>query len=290
MGQGQTIVNVILKQSHLWTHVKIMKLTTNMRAHLSNDTAAADFAHLLLDIGEGRLTLAAEPDTINIPPTLGKWVVRLEKLKVEVYQNLAANYNRPEWLAERAIVSPLNTNVNHLNTWLMNEFPGEDKQYKSVDSAMSDEEAVTYPVEFLNSLELTCMPPHLLKLKVGSPIMVLRSPEPPNTTNGTRCTVIRLHENVIEATISCGPYKGQVVLSPRIPLMPSDAELPFQFRRLQFPIKPCFAMTVNKSQGQTFKAIGVDLHASCFFHGMFYVAASHTGNSANLSLMAPNNQ
>ena len=67
----------------------------------------------------------------------------------------------------------------------MNEFPGEETEYRSVDSAMNDNEAVHYPVEFLNSLELTEMPTHILRLKVGSPIMILRSIEPPKTTNGT---------------------------------------------------------------------------------------------------------
>ena len=109
-------------------------------------------------------------------------------------------------------------------------------EYKSVYSAISDGEAVQYPVEFLNSLDLTGIPPHILKLKIGSPIMVLRSMEPPKTTNGTRCVVTRLHQNLIEATISCGPYKGEVVLLPKIPLVPSDSELPFQFRLLQFPV------------------------------------------------------
>ena len=131
-----------------------------------------------------------------------------------------------------------------------------------------------------------CIPPHILKLKIGSPIMVLRSMEPPKTTNGTRCVVTRLHQNLIEATISCGPYKGGGPLSED-PAGPSDSELPFQFRRLQFPVKPCFAMTVNKSQGQTFKAIGVDLSTACFSHGMFYVAASRVGSSNKLYLLAP---
>ena len=51
----------------------------------------------------------------------------------------------------------------------MNEFPGEENEYVSVDSAMSDGEVVQYTVEFLNSLELTGMPSHILKLKMGSP-------------------------------------------------------------------------------------------------------------------------
>ena len=286
-GTRANIINASLKKSHLWSKIRIMKLNTNMRAHLSGDEDATDFANLLRQIGDGRIPFSEEPDTIKIPTELGKCVENLEELKTQVYPNLAGNSTRPEWLAERAIISPTNRNVNRLNTWLMDDFPGEEKEYRSVDSAMSDGEAVQYPVEFLNSLELTGMPSHILKLKIGSPIMVLRSMEPPKTTNGTKCVVTRLHQNLIEATISCGPYKGEVVLLPKIPMVPSDSELPFQFRRLQFPVKPCFAMTVNKSQGQTFKTIGVDLSSPCFSHGMFYVAASRVGNPQKLYLLAP---
>ena len=99
--------------------------------------------------------------------------------------------------------------------------------------------------------------------------MVLMSLESRKTTNGTRSVVTRLHRNLIEHTVSW-PYKGEVVLLPRIPLVPSDTELPFQFLRLQFSIRLCFAMMINKSQAHTFKAIGVDLSA-CFTH-IFYVA------------------
>ena len=187
-------------------------------------------------------------------------------------------------------LSPLNINVNQLNNWLMEEFLGDERIYKSVDSAICDEETVSYPVELLNSLELSGMPPHLFKLKLSVPIMILRNMEPPKTTNGTRCIITHLHANVIEATISCGPYKGEVVLLPRIPLIPSNSELPFQFRRLQFPCKPCFAMTINKAQGQTYKALGVDLSVTCFSHGQLHVAASRTDSAVKLSILAPNSQ
>ena len=114
--------------------------------------------------------------------------------------------------------------------------------------------------------------------------------ETPKTTNGTRCIITGLRNNLIEATIAFGPYKNTTILLPRILLIPSDSDLPFQFRRLHFPCKPCFAMTINKAQGQTFKAIGVDLSVPCFSHGQLYVAAYRTGNADKLTILAPNKQ
>lgn len=289
-GTRANIVGASLKKSPLWQHIQHRTLSTNLRAHLSGDQHAATFANLLLDIGNGTVPVVNQPDTINIPAGLGHTAHNLDELKSNTYPNLADHMLDTDWLAERAIISPLNDTVNRLNNKLTEEFPGDARLYRSVDTAMTDGEAVQYPVELLNSLELSGMPPHRLTLKIGVPIMILRSLEPPKTTNGTRCIVTRLHENVIEAKISCGPYKSDTVLLPRIPLIPSDSDLPFTFRRLQFPVKPCFAMTINKSQGQTFKAMGVDLSTPPFTHGMMYVAASRAGTPRNLTILAPNQQ
>ena len=61
---------------------------------------------------------------------------------------------------------------------------------------------------------------------------------------------------------------------PRINLTYSGTVLSFNFQRTQFPIIPAFAMTVNKSQGQTFEKIGILLRQPVFTHGQLYVAAS----------------
>ena len=44
--------------------------------------------------------------------------------------------------------------------------------------------------------------------------------------------------------------------------------LPFVLQRRQFPIRPCFAMTINKSQGQTLGTCGVYLPSPVFSHGI----------------------
>ena len=45
-----------------------------------------------------------------------------------------------------------------------------------------------------------------------------------------------------------------------------------EFKRLQFPVRLAFTMSINKTQGQPFKVTGVDLTEPCFSHGQLYVA------------------
>lgn len=104
--------------------------------------------------------------------------------------------------------------------------------------------------------------------------------------NGTRLTIKTMQSNLIEATIITGTYKGTDVLLPRIPMIPTD--LPFEFKRLQFPIRLAFAMTINKSQGQSLQVCGLNLSNPCFSHGQLYVGCSRVGKPSDLFIFAPN--
>ena len=182
---------------------------------------------------------------------------------------------------ERAILASLNESANDINSKLLQQFPGEAKAYLSVDSVNDVDKATLYSVEFLYFLQPAGLPPHRLDLTVGMLLMVVR-----NLTlgklNRTRLILKRMMEKCLETVVATGPQKGQQLFLPMLSITPSDTSLPFQLTRLQFPVKLCMGMTINKSQGQTLKVAGLHLQEPCFSHGQCYVGCSRVSSNIYL--------
>ena len=278
-------LNACLKASSLWVHVKKLALTTNMRVRLHQDVTAGTFAQQLLDLGNGAWKQDSLTGEVMFPTGFCNLVNNVEELKERVFPTLRIHFTDCRWLFERAILAPKNETVERINYELLQQLPGESKLYQSVDSVIEQDRAIQYPTEFLNSLDPPGMPSHNLFLKIGAPIMLLRNLDAPSLCNGTRLCVINLMPHVIEAVIMTGCAKGKIALIPRIPLITN--EMPFDFKRLQFPVRLSFAMSINKAQGQSLKVAGLQLESPCFSHGQLYVGCSRVGSAKNLYILAP---
>ena len=276
-------INACLKSSTLWNKVSKIGLKENVRVVLG-DITAKDFAEKLLEIGDGRLPVESSGQ-IKFPQDFCKMVSSVTELINVVYPKISENYMDQSWLCERTILAAKNEDVDNMNNLILDMIPGSASEYKSIDTVVDADACVYFPQEFLNSLNPPGLPQHRLRLKIGSPIILLRNLDPPMLCNGTRLCVKKMLPNVLEATILTGKEKGKTVFIPRIPLIPTD--LPFSFKRLQLPVRLAFSMTINKSQGQTIRCCGINLKSPCFSHGQLYVACSRVGSPKNLFIFSP---
>ncbi|KAK1369075.1 ATP-dependent DNA helicase [Heracleum sosnowskyi] len=228
-----------------------------------------NFRDRILRLGDGTEPTYALDD--DIEPT---WIPIPKKMQVEYSGDPV-----------KAIVDEIygTLQLNHGNI--------EYLLYTSCDSickasVTSSADEVLYPTEYLNSLRFSGLPNHELKVKEGVTIMLLRNLNPKKgLCNGTRLIVTRCYKFLIEGLIITGNKMGEKAYIPRISMTLTDKALPFVLKRKQFHVAMYYAMTINKSQGQTVKNVGLFLPKTVFSHGQVYVVVSRVTSPLGLKIL-----
>lgn len=284
----EEIIDVSLPRSYLWKDVQVLKLQTNMR--LAQSTLdEQDFANWLLDVGHGR-NIDAD-GTIAFDPDMR--VLDSNTLINYIYPNIDKVVPPPSYFLDRIILAPRNSNVDDLNTAILNRFPGPETISYSADSVETEpginSEPDNIPVEFLRSIDASGLPPGELHLKRGCPLILLRNLAPAQgLCNGTRLILQQATGRVLEVKILGGQHNGEIAFIPRIALIPSTQPgMTFRLRRRQFPVRLAFALTINKAQGQSVRHVGLDLHEPVFSHGQLYVALSRATSGKRVKILLP---
>ena len=290
------VVNAAINRSPLWACFTVLQLKENMRVVLSQDLDIHGFDEFTLKLGNGTIEVAEDTDMVEIPSDMCMKIepntpqnpeahrTSMKNLTDFVYPNLTTNFNKAGWMEGRAILAPTNKQVDNLNNLLADSFPGHPTVLTSSDELIDPDDFQRFNIEYLNSLCPAGLPNHRLYIKSGMPLMLMRNLNPKmGLCNGTRLIFKRVHKNhLLECSIVGGEHRGRTVLIPRVTLQPKERDFPFKWCRRQFPVRVSFAMTINKSQGQTLKNVGVWLDDPCFAHGQLYVAMSRVGSPKDI--------
>lgn len=283
-GSRADTVSACLQRGFIWPQLRQLRLRVNMRVR--NSLVDQEFARWIA-------TLPFVPALNGAVPLLSSIQVFVDVLRLinsiyppELLSAAVRDYNA---LRGRALLSTLNASVWELNDLIFDRFPGTAFTFNSVESTDLDDTGDgvhQFSVEYLQSLRLPALPPSRLILKVGVPIMLLRNLCPQEgLCNGSRLVVTCLRRHCIQGRILGGEFHGQLRTIPRIKLSSSEEDFPFILTRKQFPVCLSFAVSINKSQGQSFDIVGVDLRADVFTHGQFYVAMSRVTSVSGLRVL-----
>ena len=196
---------------------------------------------------------------------------------------MVENISDPRWLEGRAVLAPTNKEVDEINDLMESKMPGISTKLSSADALENYQDVMRFNIEYLNSLYPKGFPRHIISLKPGMPLMLLRNINPKEgLCNGTKLIYVR---NINMKLLVCKlPGRDKDILIPRIKFLPDPGSFPFEWSRLQFPVRVAFSSTINKSQGQTLKQVGVWLRYPVFGHGQLYVASSRVGNPSALKI------
>ncbi|XP_019158438.1 PREDICTED: uncharacterized protein LOC109155160 [Ipomoea nil] len=297
-GTRQDIVSSAINSSYLWDSCKVLRLTKNLRLSSvpngGNRLALQEFADWIANISDGKLG-GPNNGFADVEITMHMLVSsRGDDIKAIVHSTFpmfASGNTDPEHLLGRAILAPTLDVVNVVNDYMTDLHSAESRSYYSSDAVCKADGdngifGDVHTPEFLNSIRVSGLPNHTLTLKIRSPVMLMRNIDHSlGFCNGTRLIITKLADHVIEGEILTGPNKGTKVLIPRMSMAPSDPRFPFKFQRRQFPLMLSYAMTINKSQGQTLTHVGLILKKLIFVHGQLYVAASRVNNPDGLKIL-----
>ena len=280
-GTNMEQIAACLRMSPLWPlfSANTFILTQNMRA--TNPL----FADWLLDVGNG-LT----GPTINLKEQNIRIVTSAHAL-IQATFGSVLNPTTIHKIAHCAILSPTNKNTYIFNEEVLNMLEGPSSLRYSIDYPIVERanHPLVVPQEFLHTLTPPGMPQYRLHLKIGGIYMILRNMcVKAGLCNGTRFILrgIRGHVLICEKIFD-DPSKPTFIFNlPRITTTPPE-HYPFPFKRRQYPIRPAFAMTINKSQGGTFDMVGIDASCPVFTHGQAYVALSRVRDFDKISVLTP---
>jgi energy-coupling factor transporter ATP-binding protein EcfA2 len=298
-GSRPQIISECVISSPLWKHFEIINLRDNMRAQ-----GDPEFVDWLLRVGTGSLDPIpeiAQQNVIEIPQDMlltvppqppreepidpNEMPPELRVMIDHVFGNDIAALTSEE-LASKAILASTVNEVMKVNNHIIMSMDGDARHYLSLDRVLSqnDQDQVNFPAEYINAQQPSGLPPHDLALKVNTVVLLLRNMDPEQgLSNGTKLMVKQLLPHAIVAEILSESHRGETVFIARHKL-DAQGTLPVKIERLQFPLIPAYAMTINKSQGQTLETVGIYLKDIVFSHGQLYVALSRCRNRNNIKV------
>ena len=311
------VIGATITSSHLWSKCHVAFLTENKRlaalqAGLTVHSTEGDrnsaksqqsYAEAILRISEGTCEQNEEFMCNILQQKVGSRQTNIIGLpNIEYYNNTPEGCdNGCEWLhpggdltshdsiRNKTILAITNERVdmwnkkiqdmnpNHPHTLLSHDYFADVDDPKGLLADMLTE-------TILNNYTSNQAPDHVTILKRGDVCLITRPLKAYELASNSRVVIKRVSPKLIQVvTFESTP---RIVMLPRMRFKFNlQDRTSFTMTRVQFPLRLCYSMTTNKSQGQSFEKILLDLSDDSFSHGQTYVALSRVRRYDNIRLI-----
>ena len=293
------IIHTSIRMSATYESAQILRLTQNMRVGANQ----LDFIQFLSDVGHGRNVLADDGNPSDF------YQMPMANMETSVADAIKFAYE-PKWLKDpeqyaaelcgSAILTPLISSEVQINSMILDKLTTPARVYDAMDTIVHEGQSDAMVRQFadkdlenLKNRPFPGVPEFHLKLKVGAIVLLMKNLNvKQGLCNGTRLQVTALRDNIIVCKSMSGPFAALdleiLIYRCLFEYKPEgkDAKSNVMFTRKQFPLKLAFAMTINKSQGQTLNRVSVLFNDhNAFAHGMVYVALSRVRTSDSFRIV-----
>jgi PIF1-like helicase len=198
----------------------------------------------------GRISL---PTYIHITDSAEVFFYKIYPMEQMQLQGITRNIF---FFRDRAILTIKNDTVADVNVRILTRLTGETRVYDTVNSIsfniMEKDNRPNVFIEFLRAQNPSGLPPARLELKIGALIICFRNLFfKKELCNGTRIIISKLREYFIKIKIISGQFHGEDRVIPRITFIANMGKGAQKYNRKQFLVRLCFAITINKVQGQS---------------------------------------
>jgi len=303
-GKKEQIISASIYCSEMIKKFTKIEFTINLRLKNNNEIEQKRYGEMLLEIANGtHFKHLGEKHTNQVYELFpncseeydGETPICFNSIETTIESTDAISWITPDGfdplnISKNCILAVTNKQVDYWNTEVQKLNPNEKHTLYSYDTFHEVDDPHGYiqemiTEEIMNKFSDNQAPTYQLELKINDICILLGNyNREDGLTKNTRVRIVNITRKLIKVVTINTDYPIFALIPRYIFYLKLPYNNSFKIMRKQFPLRLAYALTMNRSQGQEFEKLLIDLSEAAFTHGHLYVALSRIRLKENLKI------